>query len=156
MVALWGIWLKLCSGYPGSSSFMGTQLHFSPLSSMRILKALLGFSDSQPLFSALFPAWVLSFSVHSFQTGRCLKSKKCDHMSGSSLSVNSPKSWPLKIGDLVNFHCDQKMCFFFNVLIIFYSCSQCDGYSETSWFVIDRSKNWFILIKCHSGYWVQS
>lgn len=48
---------------------------FTPLWSMMSLKSLLSFSDSQPLFSALFSAWVVSFSVNSFQTGKCPKSK---------------------------------------------------------------------------------
>lgn len=82
-MAIWGNQLKFCGVYQGSSSFMGTPVlalpsplpSFTPLWSMMSLKSLLGFSDSQPLFSALFSAWVISFSVNSFQTGKCPKSK---------------------------------------------------------------------------------
>ena len=96
-MAVWWIQLKFCGVYQGSSSFTGTQLHFTTFSSMRLLKSLLSFSDSQPLFSALFSPRVLSFSIHSFQTQMPWK-QKCSQMSGSFLSLflDSLESWPLK------------------------------------------------------------
>lgn len=127
-MAVWWIQLKFCGVYQGSSSFMGTQLHFTTFSSMRLLKSLLSFSDSQPLFSALFSPRVLSFSIHSFQTGKCLKSKnaaRCLTHFSVSLSRFSRILASQVLDALRTLQCDQNMSF--HVLISDYSCSQWDG-----------------------------
>ena len=99
---------------------------FTLLLSTMSLKSLLGFSDSRPLFSALFSAWLISFSVDSFHTGKCPKSKNAARcLAHFSLCRFSRISHSQFLAALLALRNDQKM--FFPVLISFCSCSQLDG-----------------------------